>query len=275
MRELALAGLTALGMSMAPARAQTLPRADAQLRAPEVFAAGSLRAAMGELADAFARQGGARPRLSFGASGLLKDRIVAGERADVFASANMAHPQALVDTGRAHAVRVFARNRLCALASPSFSLRGQPLALRLLNADVRLGTSTPQADPSGDYAFEMFERIEARYAAPAGAAAALKAKALQLTGGSQSPPPADRSVYGMLVAGGQADVFITYCTNATQAQREQPALQVLPIPDAYNVGSDYGLAVLHGAAPSASDFADFVLSAPGQAILATHGFTHP
>jgi ABC-type molybdate transport system substrate-binding protein len=33
--------------------------------------------------------------LTFGASGLLKDRIQAGERADVFASANMEHPQAL------------------------------------------------------------------------------------------------------------------------------------------------------------------------------------
>ncbi len=259
-----LAGLLALAMTVA--QAQTL----------EVFAAGSLRAAMGELAEAFAQQGGMRPRLSFGASGLLKDRIVAGERADLFASANMAHPQALVDAGRAGAVRVFARNRLCALAAPSFSLRGQPLAQRLLDADVRLGTSTPKADPSGDYAFEMFERTEAAQAAPAGAAAALKAKALQLTGGPQSPPPpADRSVYGQLVAGGQADVFITYCTNATQAQREQPSLQVLPVPDAYNVGADYGLAVLHGAPASASAFADFVLGERGRAILAAQGFTPP
>ena len=231
---------------------------------------------MGELADAFAQQAGARPRLSFGASGLLKDRITAGERADVFASANVAHPQALVDAGRASTVRVFARNRLCALAAASFSLRGLPLAQRLLDADVRLGTSTPRADPCGDYAFEMFERIEACQAAPPGAAAALKAKARQLTGGPQSPPPpADRNVYGALVADGQADVFITYCTHAAQAQREQPGLQVLQLPHACNVGADYGLAVLHGAPACARAFAELVLGPRGRAILASQGFMLP
>ena len=38
---------------------------------------------------------------TFGASGLLKDRIVAGESPQVFASANMEHPEALVAAGRA------------------------------------------------------------------------------------------------------------------------------------------------------------------------------
>ena len=54
---------------------------------------------------------------------------------------------------------------------------------------MKLGTSTPKADPSGDYAFRMFERIETSAAAPAGAAERLKAKALQLTGGPDSPRP--------------------------------------------------------------------------------------
>jgi ABC-type molybdate transport system substrate-binding protein len=61
-----------------------------------VFAAGSLRAPLTEIARAYeASQPGQRVVLTFGASGLLKDRIQAGERADVFASANMEHPQAL------------------------------------------------------------------------------------------------------------------------------------------------------------------------------------
>lgn len=42
----------------------------------------------------------------------------AGERADVFASANMEHPQALAALGRAGTVSRFARNALCALVSP-------------------------------------------------------------------------------------------------------------------------------------------------------------
>ena len=35
-------------------------------------------------------------KVGFGASGLLKDRLLAGEVAQVFASANMEHPQAVL-----------------------------------------------------------------------------------------------------------------------------------------------------------------------------------
>ncbi|NUP87564.1 MAG: substrate-binding domain-containing protein [Burkholderiaceae bacterium] len=89
---------------------------------------------------------------------------------------------------------------------------------RLLDGNVRVGISTPRADPSGDDAFQMFERIESSGTAAAGSAAALEAKAPQLTGGPGSPqPPAGRRIYGMLVDKGKADIFITYCTNATEA----------------------------------------------------------
>ncbi len=241
-----------------------------------VFAAGSLRAALTDLAGAFEREAPVAVKLTFGASGLLKDRIEAGEPAQVFASANMSHPEALRSSGKADAVRPFARNALCTLAAPGFSLQGMPLAQRLLDADVRVGTSTPRADPSGDYAFEMFERIESTGAAGAGSAAALKAKSLQLTGGPDSPPPpANRSVYGMLVAEGKADVFVTYCTNATQARKELPALQVLPVPDAINVAATYGIATMRAAGSMAPRFVDFVLGPKGQDILRSHGFSAP
>src|SRR4051794_21573102 len=46
----------------------------------------------------------------------------------------------------------------------------------------------------------------------------LEQKALKLTGGPSSlPPPATRSVYAALIADGQADLFLTYCTNARTA----------------------------------------------------------
>ena len=34
----------------------------------------------------------------------------------------------------------------------------------LLDPQWKLGTSTPKADPSGDYAWEVFRRAEKRYA---------------------------------------------------------------------------------------------------------------
>jgi ABC-type molybdate transport system substrate-binding protein len=242
-----------------------------------VYAAGSLRAAMTRIAEDYAAApGGAKVKLVFGASGLLKDRLAGGERADVFASANMTHPRALAEGGQAEPVQAFARNTLCALAAPTFDLHGKTLAQRLLDSDVKLGTSTPKADPSGDYAFEMFERIEASGAAPAGSAQRLKDKALQLTGGPQSPPPPkDRNVYGQLVANGQADVFVTYCTNATLARQEVPALKVVAVPESINVGASYGLVVMRPGSAAARHFADHVLGQAGQRRLAEFGFAPP
>lgn len=242
-----------------------------------VHAAGSLRGAMTQLAQEFEVQAPpTKVRLVFGASGLLKDKLLAGEASNVFASANMEHPQALAAAGRAEATRPFARNALCALTRQGFALDERNLVDRLLDPKVKVGTSTPKADPSGDYAFEMFDRIDSTSTGPAGSASQLKAKALQLTGGPSSPPPpAGRSVYAMLVAERQADVFVTYCTNAAAARKEQPSLQVVPIPDAINVSARYGLGLLTPSSAPARQFVEFVLGPRGQDILASHGFSKP
>lgn len=250
--------------------------AQAQPETLAVYAAGSLRAALTDLARAFERDGGPKVALTFGASGLLKDRIEGGEPAQVFASANMSHPEALRSAGKAATVVPFTRNALCLLALPGFALQGKSVAQRLLDTDVRVATSTPRADPAGDYAFQMFERIEASGAAGPGSTAALKAKALQLTGGPNSPPPpAGRSVYGMLMAEGRADAFVTYCTNATQARQEVPGLQVMAIPDTINVSATYGIATVRPASAGAKRFVDFVLGPRGQQLLRGHGFSAP
>jgi molybdate transport system substrate-binding protein len=58
---------------------------------------------------------------------------------------------------------------------------------------------------------------------PPGAFAALEKKALQLVGGPNSPTaPPGRTIYGALVADGKADIFLTYCTGALEAQRQNP-----------------------------------------------------
>jgi molybdate transport system substrate-binding protein len=250
------------------------------LSAPEaftVFAAGSLRAPITQAAQAFERaHPGTRVTLVFGASGLLRDRILAGERADVFASANMAHPQSLGEARGYRGTRPFARNALCALVRPGLVVTPNTLVTTMLDPAVKLGISTPKADPSGDYAFELFERVERSGAAPAGTAKALASKALQLTGGRSSPlPPAGRNVYGVLVASGQADVFLTYCTNAVVARTEQPGLQMVEIPSTINVSAEYGLAVGVAAPAAARRFADDLVSGAGQTALRNAGFLSP
>lgn len=261
----ALVALAVLAAAAATGRAQ----GETELR---VYAAGSLRAALTEAAQAFERrESGVRVRFTFGASGLLKDRIAGGEPADVFASANMEHPQALAAAGQAGAVRRFTRNAMCALVAPAIDVTPDTLVDRLLDPAIKLGTSTPKADPSGDYAWLVFERIERQ--GRRGAFRQLADKALQLTGGPSSPPPpAGRNVYGELVAQGRADVFLTYCTNATLARAEQPGLRTVAVPAAINVSADYGVVPLRGAPPQAQRFIDFLLGPDAQAIFARSGF---
>jgi molybdenum ABC transporter molybdate-binding protein len=140
-----------------------------------LFAAGSLRAALTEAAKAFEAQSGHRVQLKFGPSGILKDEIAGGAKAEVFASANMEHPRALHTAGKSGPVVLFARNRLCALVKPGLNIDSASLLDRMLDPQIKLGTSTPRADPSGDYAFEVFRKAEAL---KPGAPAALEAKAL-------------------------------------------------------------------------------------------------
>jgi ABC-type molybdate transport system substrate-binding protein len=238
-----------------------------------LYAAGSLRAAMTEIGAAFTRDTRIAVSGEFGPSGLLRDRIVKGEPAEVFASANMEHPQSLAQSGRAGPVVLFARNRLCALAAPGLALTSDTLLERMLDSRVKLGISTPKADPSGDYAWEVFQKAERL---KAGAFATLGGKALKLTGGPDSPPPPkDRSVYGKLVAERTADIFLTYCTNALLARKEESSLQVVALPESLAVGADYGPTVLDSSGPAASRFALFVMSVRGQEILSRHGFSAP
>jgi ABC-type molybdate transport system substrate-binding protein len=236
-----------------------------------LHAAGSLRAALGDVARAFERAHGIAVETHFGASGLLRQRLEGGEPAGVFASANMEHPLALARAGRAGPVVRFARNELCALARAGLPVSPETVLDRLLDPDVTLGTSTPGADPAGDYAWEVFRKAEAMRP---GARARLEAKARPLTGGPASPPPPpDRSPYAALLAQGAADLFLTYCTNAASAVREVPGLQAVPLPPPLRVGADYGLTVVRGAPPEAAlALALFILSPDGQAILVRHGF---
>jgi molybdenum ABC transporter molybdate-binding protein len=259
------------GLAFLIAAAIPLSGRGADESAIRVYAAGSLTQAMTAIGEAFTRSGGPPVALVFGASGLLRERIERGEQAAVFASADVDHPQALAKAGKAAPPIVFARNRLCALVAPGIEATSETLLDRLLDPAIVLGTSTPKADPSGDYAWTLFGRADA---VRPGAYAMLDAKAQKLTGGPGSPQAAPgHSIYAALIAERKADIFLTYCTSAGQAVREVPGSRVVAIPDALAVGATYALAVVEPRRPGAERFALFVLSLPGQEILEQHGFT--
>jgi molybdate transport system substrate-binding protein len=239
----------------------------------QLYSAGSLRSALTEVAAAFEQSSNVKVQAKFGASGTLKDEILRGAHVDVFTSANMEHPQALSADKRSGPVVLFARNRLCALVKPGLSVTAPTLLDRMLDPNVKLASSTPVADPSGDYAWEVFRKADKL---KPGAFAALEKKALQLVGGPSAPTaPPGRSVYGMLMSEGKADIFLTYCTNAMEAQKENAALQLVHLPDELAVAADYGLTVITGAPANAYQFAMFILSATGQRALAKYGFAAP
>lgn len=235
-----------------------------------LYAAGSLKRALGDAAKAYEATSGDKVEAAFGPSGLMRKRIESGETAHVFASANMKHPKALNAQGKSGPVVRFARNTMCAIAQADMQLAPDSLLDVLLDEKVRLGTSTPKADPSGDYAWEIFgkaDKIEP------GAFAALAGKALKLTGGKDTKmAPKGRNQYGWVMSEKKADIFLTYCTNAVLAKKDVPGLQIVPVPDALSVGADYGLTVMNGAPSNAQKLADFILSDEGQAILAGYGF---
>lgn len=238
-----------------------------------LHAAGSLKAALSEVAAEFSRREALTVDQVYGSSGLLRGRIAGGEASHVFASANIEHPAALAEAGKAVAPLTFARNELCALARPGVGVDGTNLLDRMLDASVKLGTSTPEADPSGDYAWALFAKAEKLRP---GARAALEQRARKLTGGPDSPlPPKDRNVYGDLVSRGEADIFLTYRTSAALARRDFPELTTVAIPAELAVGADYGLTVMREAPAAAWRFAWFVLSPEGQGVLRRHGFGAP
>src|SRR5262245_58430112 len=167
-------GRDAYPLGILTAAAMTVPAIAAELVV--LHAAGSLRTALTEVAGAFEAAAGPKVQAKYGASGTLKEEIARGAHAEVFASANMEHPQALAAAGKSGPVVLFARNRLCALVRPGLAVEPATLLDRMLDPHVKLGTSTPRADPSGDYAWEVFRKADRLRP---GAFAALATKAAQ------------------------------------------------------------------------------------------------
>ena len=236
----------------------------------KLYAAGSLKAALSEAASSYEKIYKTKVTAKFGPSGLLTTAIEGGENPDVFASANMAHPEKLALSGWGSPVVLFTRNELCALAQSDLEATTDNFLNVLTDKNVRVGISTPKADPSGDYALDLFKKAEA---IKEGSFATLSGKALQLTGGPDSEKaPEGRNQYGWVMSENKADVFLTYCTNAVLAQKEVQSLKVVRIPENLSVGADYGLLVRNGATSEAWRLAMYILSPEGQKILRKYGF---
>jgi ABC-type molybdate transport system substrate-binding protein len=236
-----------------------------------LLAAGSLRRALPRIIAEFTRASGVAVQAEIGPSGLLRQRIEAGEEAHLLASADLGHPERLWRAGLAQPPIVFARNALCLMAAPGFILPPERLVETLLDPATRLTTSTPGADPSGDYTWELFRRAERVLP---GAFERLAAKAVQAVGGQMpvAPQPGPSPV-GRLFLEGLTDVFVGYRTSALALAAEVTGVSVVELPPELAVATRCGLAVMRAAPAPALALALAILGATGQAVLAEAGFT--
>jgi molybdate transport system substrate-binding protein len=238
-----------------------------------VLAAGSLRSAISEIGSAFLNATGVRVESSFGPSGVLRERIEKGEQADLFASADMGNPLSLSQAGKSSSVVLFARNRLCALVRPGLTITSGTLLSTLLDPQIKLGTSTPKADPAGDYTWAMFAKADA---VRPGSRSQLETKALQLMGGPTSAAlPAGMDLFAWHLHEGRADIFLAYCSAGAAFKTALPNATVVNLPPELAIGADYGLTLLPTKNESAAAFALFILSQDGQKILSRNGFDAP
>lgn len=231
-----------------------------------VFAAGSLRHALPAMADAV----GLELEIVFGPSGLLRERIERGERPRLFLPANLAHGQSLARQGLCAAPVAFAQNSLCLFGKRS-ALAGRSVLEAMLTPENRLGTSTPKADPGGDYAFSVFERAESVLP---GSGLALRSKALTLVGGNDTPKgTGGRSPVLELFAADKVDIFLGYRTTALDVTSQGPDLEFLELPEELAVCARYGAVAL--TLPEGDDALKALQTPAAATALEACGFTKP
>ena len=223
-----------------------------------VYAASSLAEAFGELEAMFElAHPGTDVAVTLAGSQVLRIQIEEGAPADVFASANPEHLQALVDADLVRESHVLAHSALVVIVpsdNPAgiHSFSDLPRARRLV-----LGTAEV---PVGRYAREVLARADS-LVRPGFSADVLASVA------SEEP---NVRLARAKVELGEADAAIVYRTDAAGSD----LLRTIPIPDDVNVRAEYliGVVVRGGASPLAGAWIDLVLSHEGRAVLERYGF---
>ena len=263
-----MTGSSVARAGMATALATLVMAGAATAETVDVYAAGSLRGVVSDLAKEGGPVVGAEVKASFGGSGSMRERIEKGEKADILLSADLGSPRKLEAAGRTVVpVIAFARNRVCFVSRRAMGLTAANLIDKLLAKGVQLKTAAPVADPSGDYAWAILDRIDALRP---GAGKALKAKAMSVMDATADPATPGQSAAAALFAARKVDISITYCSASAALVKELPELTSLEVPASLDPHPVYGAAVL-STKPEAMRLALYLLSEKGQAIVAKNG----
>ena len=222
-----------------------------------VYAASSLVGAFAELEIGFEEANpGIDVKTTFAGSQVLRFQIEQGGPADIFASANQDHMEALVGGGQITNSLIFAGNDLVVIvpkANPAgiqtFADLGQATLIVLGSENVPVGAYTRQLLDNAEQHFgEPFKKhVEARTVSLENNVRLVRTK----------------------VEMGEADAAIVYRSEAFS-----PRLTMIPIPEKLNARVRYPIGVLaRSENPSqARTFIDYLLSTEGVQTLSSHHF---
>ena len=216
-----------------------------------VSAAASLTSAFTEIETAFEL---AHPSwdvvLNVGGSSTLREQILEGAPADVFASANISNMDQVVAAGEAGGKPVVFVENLLQIAVPAGNPAGITGLEDFTEAELLIGLCA-EGVPCGDFAREVL--------ANAGVDPLI-----------DTNEPDVRALLTKIEAG-ELDAGITYVTDVSSTAG---SVEGVGIPDALNVIAEYPIVTLsHAPNPDgAARFVDFVLSEEGRSILRVYGF---
>jgi molybdate transport system substrate-binding protein len=219
-----------------------------------VSAAASLTDAFAEVEAAFEiANPGVDVVLNLGASSSLREQILEGAPADVFASANASNMDQVVEGGEAAGdPEIFVRN-LLQIAVPAGNPAGVTGLEDFANEELLIGLCDEDA-PCGDFARAAMEKAG-------------------VTPSIDTNEPDVRALLTKVEAG-ELDAGITYVTDVISTGGGADGVD---IPEVVNVVADYPIAALVNAPnpDAAAAFVEFVRSAAGQVILTSYGFSSP
>jgi molybdate transport system substrate-binding protein len=228
-----------------------------------VSAASSLTDVMGEMGKQFETLNPeARLIFNFGATGALQTQIEHGAPVDVFAGASPANLKALQQKGLLadEPFKIMAHNTLALVVRPGFPVGGEDSFSLLRMPEVsRIAIGDPAYVPAGKYALELLTKLKLLESVR---------KKLILSANVREALTWTET--------GEVDAAIVYGTDACITQKARLITQSSPEDP---VEISYAIAVIRdaGARQGGADqfgrkFMDFVISSPGQKILAQFGF---
>ena len=231
-----------------------------------IMAADALPKPIMEIGNIFKKEHpGVEIDYDFLGSGVLKGDIEEGAPCDVFLSANGKFQRQLKHKGFLKSYEVFAYDYLAA-ATPYNNPAGvtpSNLIQKLMDPNVALTTSSPNADPAGDYTWKMFRIINRRFP---GAFKKITGHVNHLL---------DAALVMPVLESGNTDLGILYASQLLELKRSGAKINIIAIPKKYNTKAKFTASVLNQSKHKSldEDFIKLLFSKKGKKILTYWGFS--